>query len=111
AAALSLPGWKLLRRFKAKTPARFGPHERYRGLAVAVSRRSDKQPLCKTSRLLHLCYSQSPKKQESPSQSGLRRAFAWSGRRDLNPRPLPPQGSALTKLRHAPTFTANIMVL
>ena len=27
----------------------------------------------------------------------------WSGRRDLNPRPLVPQTSALTGLRHAPT--------
>jgi hypothetical protein len=31
----------------------------------------------------------------------------WSGRRDLNPRPLVPQTSALTGLRHAPTGTAR----
>ena len=28
----------------------------------------------------------------------------WSGRRDLNPRPLPPQGSALAKLRYGPIY-------
>ncbi len=31
----------------------------------------------------------------------------WSGRRDLNPRPLVSQTSALTGLRHAPTGTAR----
>ena len=45
-------------------------------------------------------------------RSGERRRFRkspylmgifWSGRRDLNPRPLVPQTSALTGLRHAPT--------
>src|SRR5690606_110976 len=35
-----------------------------------------------------------------PSPAGF---FRWSGRLDSNQRPLPPQGSALTKLRHAPT--------
>jgi hypothetical protein len=35
--------------------------------------------------------------------------FYWSGRRDLNPRPLVPQTSALTGLRHAPTGTARII--
>lgn len=29
---------------------------------------------------------------------------SWSGRRDLNPRPLAPQASALTRLRYAPTI-------
>ena len=33
--------------------------------------------------------------------------FYWSGRRDLNSRPLVPQTSALTGLRHAPTGTAR----
>ena len=28
--------------------------------------------------------------------------FTWSGRADLNGRPLAPQASALTRLRHAP---------
>src|SRR5690606_6027184 len=37
--------------------------------------------------------------------------FAWSGRLDSNQRPLPPQGSALTKLRHAPAHAADIIVL
>ena len=32
--------------------------------------------------------------------------FKWSERRDLNPRPLVPQTSALTGLRHAPTGRA-----
>ena len=31
-------------------------------------------------------------------------AFRQSGRRDLNPRPLDPQSSALAKLRYAPRF-------
>ena len=35
----------------------------------------------------------------------------WSGRRDLNPRPLVPQTSALTGLRHAPTGTARTIGL
>ena len=35
----------------------------------------------------------------------------WSGRRDLNPRPLVPQTSALTGLRHAPTGTARTLGL
>src|SRR5262249_62165332 len=37
--------------------------------------------------------------------------FGWSGRRDLNPRPLVPQTSALTGLRHAPTETARTIGL
>ena len=35
----------------------------------------------------------------------------WSGRRDLNSRPLVPQTSALTGLRHAPTGTARTIGL
>ena len=37
--------------------------------------------------------------------------FYWSGRRDLNSRPLVPQTSALTGLRHAPTGTARTIGL
>ncbi len=33
--------------------------------------------------------------------------LTWSGRRDLNPRPLVSQTSALTGLRHAPTEAAR----
>jgi hypothetical protein len=53
------------------------------------------------------------------SKSGHRRSAdriwvierVWSGRRDLNPRPLVPQTSALTGLRHAPTGTARTIGL
>ena len=36
------------------------------------------------------------------------RFLRWSGRRDLNPRPLEPHSSALAKLRHAPIPFARI---
>lgn len=43
-----------------------------------------------------------PPSQALPAQPALVRE-RWSGRQDSNLRPLPPQGSALARLRHAPT--------
>src|SRR5690349_16796047 len=37
-------------------------------------------------------------------------ALIQSGRRDLNPRPLDPQSSALAKLRYAPIDQSNIRI-
>src|SRR5690606_28865624 len=42
-------------------------------------------------------------KTKTPWKGSSRGSLYWSGRLDSNQRPLPPQGSALTKLRHAPT--------
>ncbi len=41
-------------------------------------------------------------------QEGSSHRPEWSGRPDSNRGPLPPHGSALTILRHAPTFYTSI---
>ena len=43
-------------------------------------------------------------KRKNPWNRKETKGFRQSGRRDSNPRPLPPQGSALARLRYGPMF-------
>ena len=47
---------------------------------------------------------QANKKRKNPWNRKETKGFRQSGRRDSNPRPLPPQGSALARLRYGPMF-------
>ena len=47
---------------------------------------------------------QATTKRKNPWNRKETKGFRQSGRRDSNPRPLPPQGSALARLRYGPMF-------
>ena len=47
---------------------------------------------------------QATEKRKNPWIRKETKGFRQSGRRDSNPRPLPPQGSALARLRYGPMF-------
>jgi hypothetical protein len=50
----------------------------------------------------HRCVRQPESRSPFFGKPALTCTFTWSGCRDLNPGPLDPQSSALTKLRHSP---------
>ncbi len=55
-----------------------------------------------------VCYCLGPNERSSKLGLNRRMVIHWSGRADLNRRPLAPHASALTRLRYAPTVSRTL---